>query len=137
MLKLSQSAISTAGFFLLSHPAVYEVVLNIMGTDSKDKFYVLGECTGTSHFIRTIIFIILIFTVMILINMISKDAKQTLFYYVKLMFRSGILFYIMSNPGMYELTGNMTGLNTYDECPTMLGLLLHTLAFFVIYFIFV
>jgi hypothetical protein len=47
---------------------------------------------------------------------------------------SALTFFIISNPQMYMLTRGLLGrgLASPNGCPTMLGLLVHTLVFFLI-----
>ena len=116
------SVINTAGFFLLSHPAIYKLIPGMWDE--------MKTCNGISHFASSVVFVIAMFVIAILYNIFNKESKQTVWYHVSRSFYSALLFYVLSNPGMYEVVGKLVGLELYKDCPTILGMLLHSAVFF-------
>jgi len=137
MSKFTNTAINTGAFFLISLPIISTLISNIFSNFVED----IKPCSGSIHFIQTIIFIIIIFAIVTLLNMFAFDNKRTIWYYMKYAFYSGVVYYFMSNLGTYEITNMLTpDINVFNGgngCPTIPGLLLHSVIFFFLHLVLV
>ena len=139
MSQFTNTTINTGAFFLISLPATYKFISEIIGNILPGNIgkYISGlkECSGPTHFAQTIIFTVIIFAIVILLNIFAINNKKNIWYYVKYAFYSGLLYYFVSNIGTYEIISNIAGQNMLDEngCPTITGLILHSILFFVLH----
>jgi len=136
MSRLLNSGISSSAFFLLSMPFLQNMLNS--GVLSMFDVKMGSNCNGATHFIRSVIFLILLFVVMILLNLFVYTDKKTVWYYIRYAILSTTVFYFISNAGTYEMT-DMFGMGTLgkDGCPGWMGVLIHTFVFFFLHYIFI
>ncbi len=138
MSKFTNTIINTGAFFLISLLETFGLTSNIINTLFEGN---LKQCSGPTHFVQTIIFIIIIFAIVTLLNMFAFDNKRTIWYYMKYAFYSGIVYYFMSNLGTYEISNILTPyinvFNGSNGCPTIPGLILHSIIFFFLHLVLV
>jgi hypothetical protein len=48
---------------------------------------------------------------------------------------SAFLFTLINSPQTYKITNSLTELNLYENCPTNIGIVIHTIIFFVLTFL--
>ena len=133
--KLLYSVLSAGLALGVSSKTVYEQVDKLVG--SKGTIAVNGCGTPTGHFAHSVIFFILLFTMMIIFNIVkSPEHKKSLGLMAKYSFYGTLIYLIVTSTEMYKLVGGLTGGATADAngCATMSGLLLHGLFYFLIIF---
>jgi hypothetical protein len=133
--KAFYALISTGIMLTVSNPTTYKFFDKIIDTNS---VITTGGCpTVVGHLIHSLIFFILIFSVMLLINIIKKNgSKKSSWLLLKYSFYATLLFFIVTNTEIYKLVGIITSNRSADACgcPTNFGLLLHGCIYFLIIF---
>jgi hypothetical protein len=136
--KLIWALISTVILLAVSNPMSYKLGDMLVGKISKSGVIANNGCpTVLGHLIYAIIFFILIYAVMLIFNAFKSTGLQTsVLILLKYAFFSTLVFFIMTNTEIYKLIGNVTKNKTADAngCPTIIGLFVNALLFFVIYF---
>lgn len=133
--KLLYSVLSAGLALGVSSKMAYSQVDKLVG--AKGDIAINGCPTATGHFTNSIIFFILLFTMMIMFNIVkSPEHKRSLGLMAKYSFYGTLIYLIVTSTQMYKLVGNLTGGATADAngCATASGLLLHGLFYLLIIF---
>lgn len=135
-MKIMYSAVGAVFFILFSHPLAYQLTSKLTGDLTFDS---LTKCpTVGGHFIHTLVFLTVYLIFKVLANLTqSSEDRNTFGQLFKYSFYSTLLFFIVSSPELYQLTGNVTGgaLSSPDGCPTGWGVATHTIVYFIVLFL--
>lgn len=119
--------VATCLFVLLSHKISYKISNNYYGIE--------GDCPNyKSHLTHTLIFFILLMIVLFLIGKLSLKAFNFELI-LKYALHTSLIYFFLSSIELYELSNNITGMTLHAGCPTMHGILIHSLLFFLIKYV--
>lgn len=134
--KLFKSALGAGIMMAVANPLTYSFVENVVS--GKGDIANLNGCpTVLGHIIHTVVFLILIVTLMIVLNYgRPDDIRKSLWTVFKYSFFSAVIFFALTSTEAYQFTNNLTGGLTADltGCATQSGVLLHSFVYFVIIF---
>ena len=128
--KLIYASIGTAAFFLLSHPTTYEILNTFLPTKIK-----VDPCPSpNTRIIQVIIFAILMFSILVLLNMFAIHNKKSIWYFAKQALFATLIFYILSSTEMHTLMADITKRKDSllkDGCPTISAKFFHSILYFI------
>lgn len=133
--RLFKSGLSTGLMLAVANPITYNFVENTFSKTG--KISVDGCPTVMGHLIHTVVFFILLFTMMVLIGYTRPDQmRKPLLLLLKYTFYGTLIFFALTNTEMYKFINNFTGETTADMngCPTRTGLFLHAIIYFITVF---
>lgn len=133
--KLVASAIAAGTFFLVSNPSVIESI-GLLNTDNGLADW-QGCPTSTGRIVLTIVFFALNMAIMFgkdKMKGLQHDWKQ----YLKCSAIASILFFVISSPQAYNLTGQVFGKDLFwieDACPGTVGVGVHSGVYLVLIYV--
>ena len=144
--KLKYSGIAAVIFLILSLPHTYKIFNKILhAITGKHKLFIDTDTdcpTAGGFFTHSFIFFALLSIVMLIFNFIKKkNNRQSVPLILKYSFYSTLLFFLIANKETYKITNSIFDLGGKglkiahkNGCPNVIGVLLHTIAYFGVVF---
>jgi hypothetical protein len=119
--KLGISLFSGLIFGGVNHPATYALTSDLVSSAFTD----LGGCpTSKGLLMHTLVFLVIVMLTM-------GNPLELNYLKFKYSLYGALVFFFLSSPAMYSLTGELTGGLTADAngCPTLNGVVVHSLVY--------
>jgi hypothetical protein len=118
--KLAISAGSALTVGLVSLPQIYKLTNSLLGLN---LFNEGTNCpTMLGHVAHTLVFMLITFLTM-------GNVKEKTWIKVKHTLYGGLIMYFLTSPAVYALVGGVLGTADAAGCPSMMGILLHSVVY--------